>query len=733
MMSPQAPIPNPQVALATLDGATNTVPSFITAAGPVREARFKTDGGVHGLYTIQGRKDAPGCTLAQPNFAQALQQNNVIFRIPTPTFGLGLVEATPDATLQANLASNQTANAKLGIGGVLNTSGNDGTVTRFGWKAQNKSLLIFAGEAYNVEQGVSNEVFPNERSAVSGCVFNGSPEDSTVIVNGGSTTGTASDLSSDTVNFAAFMRLSAPPAPATLSSAAQTGESLFTSVGCGNCHSASLTTGKSPFTGMSNVTYHPYSDFAIHHMGSDLADGIPQGGAGPDQFRTAPLWGVGQRLFFLHDGRTADLGQAIEAHASAETAASARQEPTRSRRPARSQQWPAQSCASEANAVIQSFNALSASQQTAISTSASALVGKGSTGSTRGAARAASRGTPPGRAMGGPLTVVVLVAAGGAAEPTTLAIERAASEALGHTAHVVVREAMGAPTDGEALTFGVRGERRRGRRGDMERPGAPSGDAASPSRRAATLDGSDHRVRRRGRRRRARSDDRPRRWRPCSPTPIRSFRHPTARAAGDRPADGAARATSPPAPSPDIAEKTPADVAPRELHYAMDFFGIGAAGLGGNVQTAGGGAALETFLTPRFALRIGGAVRGGDVDGAPARTITLLATAGVELHPWPATASHVFGTSLRADYVLMNQTVTHRAASGADLSTMARTLSGVDAMVDLQWRLGANVDLLVGVGVEEMLATTYVDVNGARVATMPPVSLIAEGGLRLRF
>jgi hypothetical protein len=189
----------------------------------------------------------------------------------------------------------------------------------------------------------------------------------------------------------------------------------------------------------------------------------------------------------------------------------------------------------------------------------------------------------------------------------------------------------------------------------------------------------------------------------------------------------------PPAPSPDIAEKAPADVVPRELHYAMDFFGIGAAGLGGNVQTAGGGAALETFLTPRFALRIGGAVRGGDVDGAPARTITLLATAGVELHPWPATASHVFGASLRADYVLMNQTVTHRSASGADLSTMARTLSGVDAMVDLQWRLGANVDLMVGVGVEEMLATTYVDMNGARVATMPPVSLIAEGGLRLRF
>ena len=95
MSSPQNPVPNPQVALATLDGATNSVPSFITAAGPVREARFvrnadgSLDGGVHGLYTIAGRTDAPGCTLAQPNFAQQLGANNVIFRIPTPIFRIG--------------------------------------------------------------------------------------------------------------------------------------------------------------------------------------------------------------------------------------------------------------------------------------------------------------------------------------------------------------------------------------------------------------------------------------------------------------------------------------------------------------------------------------------------------------------------------------------------------------------------------------------------------------------
>jgi hypothetical protein len=124
--SPQNPIPNPQVLLATLDGTTNSVPPFITANGPVREARFiknrngSLDGGVHGLYTITGRSDAVGRNLAQPDFASALANNNVTFRIPTPLFGLGLVEATPDSVLQANLAATQLARNAFRIGGTFN-------------------------------------------------------------------------------------------------------------------------------------------------------------------------------------------------------------------------------------------------------------------------------------------------------------------------------------------------------------------------------------------------------------------------------------------------------------------------------------------------------------------------------------------------------------------------------------------------------------------------------------
>jgi CxxC motif-containing protein (DUF1111 family) len=354
-------VPNPQVALATLDQANNSVPSFITVDGPVREARFVSDGGVHDLYTIAGRTDAPGCTLAQPSFAAQLQANNVIFRIPTPLFGLGLVENTPDAALQASFNATQAARTAAGVAGRFNTSGNDGTITRFGWKAQNKSLMVFSSEAYNVEMGVSNEAFPNERSATTGCVFNSTPEDYTNIVDPGNpnlTTGTASRMSSDVTNFAAMARLLAAPTPTTSSQSEQNGQALFASIGCALCHTQSLTSAASIFTGMSNVTYHPYSDFALHHMGANLADGISQGIAVDDEFRTAPLWGLGQRLFFLHDGRTSDLMEAINEHMS--TLSDCTGKLLSFLNPSNGH------CLSEANQVVMKFKALPAAQKQSI-------------------------------------------------------------------------------------------------------------------------------------------------------------------------------------------------------------------------------------------------------------------------------------------------------------------------------------------------------------------------------
>jgi CxxC motif-containing protein (DUF1111 family) len=317
--------PNPLVGLATLDraaGGAQKVPPFITADGPIREARFvhnpdgSDDGGVHGLYTIAGRTDALGCKLAQPDFAREVARNNVIFRIPTALFGLGLLESIPEDELEANLATNNDAKTGCGVSGTFNRSGNDGTITRFGWKAQNKSLLVFAGEAYNVEQGVSNELFANERSAVSGCMFNPGPEDATDTTTGGAP---------DTTMFAAFMRLSQDPQPTTASPSELRGQKLFGTkadpgVGCVLCHTDTLTSGSVRYTGMSGVAVHAYTDLAIHRMGTKLADNVTQGNATGDMFRTAPLWGVGKRIFFLHDGRSGPqnggLVNAILAHGS---------------------------------------------------------------------------------------------------------------------------------------------------------------------------------------------------------------------------------------------------------------------------------------------------------------------------------------------------------------------------------------------------------------------------------
>ncbi len=310
---------NPQVALANLDGATNTLPSFISEEGPVREARFKTnpngtpDGGVHDLFVITGRSDAPsGCNLAQTDFAPQVAAGNVSYRIPTPLFGSGLIESIADATILANEAANASAKASLGISGHENRSANDGTITRFGWKAQNKSLLIFSGEAYNVEEGVTNELFPNSRETNTACDTLALPEDHTDFNSG---------EISFTENFALFSQLLAPPQPVTSfgpvpATSIQNGHSVFQQAGCSLCHTESLTTGNSPIAALSNQTIGLFSDLLVHDMGSGLADGIAQGSATGNEFRTAPLWGVGQRIFFLHDGRTTDLMQAIQSHAS---------------------------------------------------------------------------------------------------------------------------------------------------------------------------------------------------------------------------------------------------------------------------------------------------------------------------------------------------------------------------------------------------------------------------------
>ena len=355
-----SPAVNPQVAFASLDGGTDTVPSFLRANGPVREARFvknpdgSPDGGVHAIFTITGRTGATGCTLAQPSFAAQLANNNVIFRIPTPAFGTGLMEQIPDAAIAANQASNATQKSSLGIrgrpnfavsgraiSGQTNNNGNDGTIARFGWKAQNKSLLLFSGEAYNVEMGITNSLFQTERDETANCQFATTPND---VQNMDATT--ALEATEAIQNFSNFMRFLAPPTPSTDTPGGATsinnGKQLFTSVGCALCHTPSFTTGSSTVAALSGKPVNLFSDLLVHNMGPGLADGVSQGQAGPAEFRTAPLWGLGQRIFFLHDGRTSNLVRAIQEHSSGDAF---------------------HHNASEANGVVSNFNGLREGQK----------------------------------------------------------------------------------------------------------------------------------------------------------------------------------------------------------------------------------------------------------------------------------------------------------------------------------------------------------------------------------
>jgi CxxC motif-containing protein (DUF1111 family) len=318
-----SPRTNPQVSVGPPDQVSTLMAlNIIRPDGPVREVRFKSDGGVHDLFTIKGMPGTPpGCHIAPPDFARAMAERNVIFRIPTPTFGLGLIEAISDATIMAN----QAGFKPFGISGRLNRNGNDGTVTRFGWKAQNKSLLIFSGEAYNVEQGITNELFPDERGEGGrqdslACSLEPVSQDHTDF----DTTLTA-EVPSGAAAFANFMRFLAPPPPAfggyTASNGSRVdaaaiaqGAQLFAAVGCAVCHTPSLDTGRHYSAVLSNKKANLYSDLLLHGMGT-LGDGIRQGDAGPNEFRTAPLWGLGQRIFLLHDGRTTSLLEAIQEHA----------------------------------------------------------------------------------------------------------------------------------------------------------------------------------------------------------------------------------------------------------------------------------------------------------------------------------------------------------------------------------------------------------------------------------
>jgi CxxC motif-containing protein (DUF1111 family) len=233
-------------------------------------------------------------------------------RRTTPLFGLGLVDATPDQTFIDLAAAEAPAiRGTVSMVGQIDPKGQQQNfVGRFGWKAQNPTLHVFAGDAYLNEMGITNPTFSQENCPQGDCsnlVCLSAPEPNDAD-------------GADVTSFTNFMTFLAPPPQGTMTGPAKAGLIVFANSGCGGCHVSTLTTGDNASAALNHVTYNPYSDFLLHDMGG-LGDGIQQGNATGPLMRTAPLWGLRTQTTLLHDGRAKTPSDAIRAHAGQGAAA----------------------------------------------------------------------------------------------------------------------------------------------------------------------------------------------------------------------------------------------------------------------------------------------------------------------------------------------------------------------------------------------------------------------------
>ena len=238
------------------------------------------------------------------------EANTVARRVTTPLFGAGLIEAIPDSTIVLGTLGRKPAGIAGKVSVVRDVVSGKNLIGRFGWKAQQATLLAFSGDAYVNEMGITNRFFPTE-NAPNGNAALLARFDRVADVEDGID---PLDGKADIDRAADFMRLLAPPprGPATASSVA--GEAIFARLDCAVCHTPSMRTGRNVIAALSEKTVGLYSDLLIHDMGA-LGDGIAQGTAGARDMRTAPLWGLRSRPTWLHDGRANTVDQALRGHA----------------------------------------------------------------------------------------------------------------------------------------------------------------------------------------------------------------------------------------------------------------------------------------------------------------------------------------------------------------------------------------------------------------------------------
>jgi CxxC motif-containing protein (DUF1111 family) len=262
------------------------------------------------------------------------------FRVVTSTLGDGFVEAVANQTLENNVAA-QPAGQRGTLTNVPVTEANNALRHgRFGWKAQQASLLSFAGDAYLNEMGITNpfDGFGGRSSSAADAGTHENPAstaDGVINVTFPSPFDPVQDPEDDgddVLAFADFMAATrAPGRQNPIPAAATRGDSLFTSVGCAVCHTRTFTTATAgtsinggAFTvpaALGSKIIHPFSDFALHDIGT--GDGIVQnaGQGSANMLRTAPLWGIRARNRFMHEGLNITIFDSIQLHAGQATTA----------------------------------------------------------------------------------------------------------------------------------------------------------------------------------------------------------------------------------------------------------------------------------------------------------------------------------------------------------------------------------------------------------------------------
>ena len=252
------------------------------------------------------------------------------FRVTTSALGDGFVECIANQTLQNNVAAQPLAQRGTLTQVPVVEANNTLRIGRFGWKAQHASLQSFAGDAYLNEMGITNPFDGGGGTSENPCstaegVRNctGAPFDPVA---------DPEDDGDDVLAFADFMAATrAPGRQNPIPAAATRGDSLFNAVGCAVCHTRNFTTA-APGTvinggafvvpaALGNKIIHPFSDFALHNIGT--GDGIVQnaGQGSANQMRTAPLWGIRARNRLMHEGLNITIFDSIQLHAGQATTA----------------------------------------------------------------------------------------------------------------------------------------------------------------------------------------------------------------------------------------------------------------------------------------------------------------------------------------------------------------------------------------------------------------------------